>query len=322
MTMVRTQLLTPDSRGIQSAASILKARGLVAFPTETVYGLGADACNGAAVAKVFEAKGRPSFNPLIIHVADLETARLYGVFDDQALLLAKAFWPGPLSLVVPVRSGCGLSEIVTAGLDTVAIRVPDHSIASELLKIFGGAVAAPSANPSGRISPTTAEHVLDGLDGKIDAVVKGGACPVGVESTIVLTGGGTAELLRPGGLPEEILGKALGAQLAPLKNAKSPLSPGQLTSHYAPSVQVLINTPERLANGLWMGFGSKDTDADISLSVSGDLIEAAANLFSHLRKLDDLARKTGQSRISVSPVPNIGVGVAINDRLKRASADR
>lgn len=311
-----TERLEADSAGIDRAAMLLGNGGLVAFPTETVYGLGADARQGEAVAGIYAAKGRPSFNPLIVHVADLETAQNYGEFGAEALALAEAFWPGPLTLVVPLREAAGLSELVTAGLRTVGLRVPRGRVAQSLLHRFGGPVAAPSANPSGRISPTRAEHVLDGLDGRIDAVLDGGGAEVGVESTIV----GCFDyprLLRPGGVPVEILERALGRTLAHAPVGDTPNAPGQLSSHYAPVASVRLNAVSPREGEVFIGFGSENPHEEFNLSPAGSLVEAAANLFEFLRKADALARP-----IAVAPVPVHGLGLAINDRLKRAAHPR
>ncbi|WP_109467679.1 L-threonylcarbamoyladenylate synthase [Albibacillus kandeliae] len=314
MTAPTAEILSPDSTGLARAAALLAEGGLVAFPTETVYGLGADARNGTAVAGIYEAKGRPSFNPLIVHVADVEAARRYVEWSDLADRLAGAFWPGPLTLVLPLREGHGISPLVTAGLDTLAVRVPEHPTAHALLAAFGGPVAAPSANPSGRISSTTAGHVLAGLGDRIAAVVDDGPTPVGVESTIL----GLAPvptLLRPGGLPAEAIEAMLGEPLQGLTEGGPLTAPGQMTSHYAPAAQVRLNAEAPNEGELYLGFGPMK--ADLNLSESGDLREAAANLFGHLHALDARALP-----IAVAPVPNRGLGVAINDRLRRAAAPR
>ncbi|MCV2867176.1 L-threonylcarbamoyladenylate synthase [Defluviimonas sp. WL0002] len=313
-----TQVLTPDAQGLTTAAELLRGGGLVAFPTETVYGLGGDARSDQAVARIFEAKGRPRFNPLIVHVPDLETARLFADFDDRAERVASAFWPGPLTLVLPLKAEAGLSPLVTAGLDSVAIRVPAHPVARALLAAFGGPVAAPSANPSGKVSPTRARHVIDGLSGRIAAVVDGGACAVGVESTILGLIDG-AKLLRPGGVPAEVLEACLGHSLSSGGDAERPNAPGQLLSHYAPSSAVRLNQTAPLSGDFWLGFGPEAARSDLNLSASGDLIEAAANLFHYLRQADDAA---GGRPIAVSPIPETGLGRAINDRLRRAAAPR
>jgi len=316
--MSPTETLSPDAQGVARAAELLAQGGLVAFPTETVYGLGADARNDAAVARIFEAKGRPRFNPLIVHLPDLEAAREIADFPPEAERLASTFWPGPLTLVVPLRAGAGISPLASAGLETVAIRVPEHPLARDLLRAFGGPVVAPSANPSGKISPTEAGHVLEGLGGKIAAVLDGGRCPVGVESTIVGFDGAPT-LLRPGGLPAEAIEACLGAPLA-AHHGMTVNAPGQLTSHYAPGAKVRLDVTAPAEGELWLGFGENCAGATLNLSENGDLVEAAANLFHHLRALDAMAGK-GQG-IAVAPVPDHGLGRAINDRLRRAAAPR
>ncbi len=317
--MPATLRLQNTDSDVAIAAGILAAGGIVAFPTETVYGLGADACNGLAVASIFAAKGRPSFNPLIIHVADLDTAQRFAIFTDVALKLAEAFWPGPLSLVLPVRAESGLSELVTAGLPTVAVRIPNHPLAKELLRSFGGALAAPSANPSGQISPTTAAHVINGLDGEIDAIIDGGACKIGVESTIV-SGGKNVSLLRHGGISQDQIEAVLGHAVTAQFNADAPTAPGQLLSHYAPNAFVEMNRQKATETQFHLGFGS--VVGDLNLSPSADLAEAASNLFAYLHIADDLSEKMGKKSIAVAPIPMIGLGVAINDRLDRAAAPR
>lgn len=312
--MTETELLFPDAKGLARAAQLLGQAALVAFPTETVYGLGGDARSDLAVARIFEAKGRPRFNPLIVHVPDLAAAREFAVFDAQAEAVAALFWPGPLTMVLPLRQA-GLSALVTAELPSVAIRVPAHPVAQALLREFGGPLAAPSANPSGRVSPTRAAHVMAGLAGRIAAVLDGGACAVGVESTILGLVDGP-ELLRPGGIAAE----ALEAVLGPLPvggHAEKPNAPGQLASHYAPMAAVRLGVLERRQGEVLLGFGPGD--ADLNLSETGDLVEAAANLFHLLREADALAAGRG---IGVAPVPEIGLGRAINDRLRRAAAPR
>ncbi|MEL6915299.1 MAG: L-threonylcarbamoyladenylate synthase [Pseudomonadota bacterium] len=295
------------------AAALLRAGELVAFPTETVYGLGADARNSAAVARIFEAKGRPRFNPLIVHVPSLEVARSLAELPDWAEALTAAFWPGALTVVVPRRAA--LPDIVTAGMATVGLRLPAHPLALELLEVTGP-LAAPSANPSGRVSPTTADHVMAGLGGRIAAVLDGGPTEVGLESTII--GGPEPTLLRPGGIPAEAIEAALGAPLrahAPAANAPTaPTAPGQLASHYAPSGPVRLDALTAQPGEVHLGFGP--VAGDVSLSEAGDLHEAAARLFSLLRELD-----TG-APIAVAPVPETGLGAAINDRLRRAAAPR
>ena len=312
--MSETELLIPDDSGLARAALLLRARKLVAFPTETVYGLGGDARSDLAVARIFEAKGRPRFNPLIVHVPDVATARVFAVFDAVAEAVAARFWPGPLTLVLPLREA-GLSPMVTAELPSVAIRVPAHPVAQALLRAFGGPLAAPSANPSGRVSPTRAEHVMAGLSGRIAAVLDGGSCAVGVESTILGLVDGP-QLLRPGGVAVEDLEALLGP--LPVRGSGEKLNaPGQLASHYAPVSAVRLEARDRRVGEIKLGFGSGV--ADLNLSPKGDLVEAAANLFHLLREADRLAAGRG---IAVAPVPEAGLGRAINDRLRRAAAPR
>ncbi|SIO20382.1 L-threonylcarbamoyladenylate synthase [Vannielia litorea] len=306
--------------GVTRAVELLRAGALVAIPTETVYGLAADARNGTAVAGIFEAKGRPRFNPLICHLPSLQAAAAIGAIEGEALRLARAFWPGPLTLVVPLRPEAGLSPLVTAGLQTVALRVPALPLAQALLAAFDGPLAAPSANPSGRISPSTAAHVAEALSGRIAAVLDGGPAEVGVESTIVDCSGPTPRLLRPGGLPVEALEDALGAPLnhdAPT-NDTAPSAPGQLSSHYAPAKPVLLNVTTPPEGALFLAFGPGHPEAAANLSAAGDLREAAANLFSMLHALD---AQPGTA-IAVAPIPQHGLGLAINDRLTRAAAPR
>ncbi|MFL9503683.1 L-threonylcarbamoyladenylate synthase [Rhodopseudomonas palustris] len=316
--MEETKTLAATDAGILQAANLLRSGRLVAFPTETVYGLGGDARQDETVARIFAAKGRPRFNPLIVHVPSLAAAERVAVFDARARAVATAFWPGPLTLVLPQRSGAGLSPLVTADLPTVAVRVPAHPVARALLEAFGGPLAAPSANPSGRVSPTRAAHVLAGLAGQIAAVLDGGACAVGVESTILGLDGDSPRLLRPGGLPLEALEAALGQQIASGGSAAKPNAPGQLASHYAPAAAVRLNAHAAETGEILVGFGP--VRGDLTLSAAGDLVEAAAALFHLLREADALAGPGG--RIAFAPVPETGLGRAINDRLRRAAAPR
>lgn len=315
MSDLNTSVLLPDRAGIFRAAETLSAGGLVALPTETVYGLGADARNDRAVARIFEAKGRPHFNPLIVHVGSADVARRYVEWTDAAQKLANAFWPGALTLVLPIRADAGLSPLVTAELPTLAVRVPAHPVAQSLLDAFDGPVAAPSANPSGKISPTTAQHVIDGLSGRIECILDGGPCPVGVESTIIGLSG-TPTLLRPGGVASEDIEAVLGVSLARRNQADPLTAPGQMLSHYAPGARVRLNATDIDEDELLLGFGP--VDCALNLSQSGDLVEAAANLFHHLHALDAM----GPKGIAVSPIPQTGLGAAINDRLSRAAAPR
>jgi len=316
--MPNTQLLAPDPAGLKAAAAILRAGGLVAMPTETVYGLAADARNDRAVAAIFDAKGRPRFNPLIVHLADLSLLDSLATLTPLADRLAQAFWPGPLTLVLPLRADSGLSPLVTAGLSSVAIRLPATDVAQRLLAQFNGPVAAPSANPSGRISPVTPAHVMAGLAGRIDGVIDGGPCTVGLESTIVDATGGAPRLLRAGGVPVEALEEALGQTLSP-PHKGTITAPGQMPSHYAPRGRVRLNVLRPAADEIWVGFGPCP-GATLTLSESGNLTEAAARLFHALHEADALAGKDG--RIAFAPVPETGLGRAINDRLRRAAAPR
>jgi L-threonylcarbamoyladenylate synthase len=304
--------LTPEA--IAEAAALIRRGELVAFPTETVYGLGADATSDTAVAAVFAAKGRPRFNPLIVHVSDLDAAEALASFDDRARFLAGKFWPGPLTLVLPRRAGSGLSLLVSAGLDTVAIRVPAHSLAQALLTAANRPIAAPSANPSGAVSPTTAAHVAETLGDRIATILDGGPCHVGVESTVVDLTGSSPVLLRPGGLATESIERFLGP-LAPAGGG-APRSPGMLSRHYAPRLPLRLCAYTARPGEALLAFGPSAGDADLNLSLDGDVQEAAANLFAMLRTLD----RPEFSAIAVTPVPERGLGRAINDRLRRASA--
>jgi L-threonylcarbamoyladenylate synthase len=315
-----------DPGAIGAAGRCLAGGGLVAFPTETVYGLGADAENGAAIAHLYAAKGRPRFNPLIAHVADRAGAERLAQFGAEADALAAAFWPGPLTLVLPKAPGCPVADLATAGLDTVAVRLPAHEVARDLIAAVGRAVVAPSANRSGHVSPTTADHVMADLSARIDMVLDGGPTAVGVESTIVACLNGAPVLLRPGGLPREAIEKVLGAPLAVTGGADtsaSPLAPGMLASHYAPRARLRLNARDAGPEEAMLAFGPPPAGAGtarvlLNLSDKGDLAEAAANLFSHLRALDS----AGVAAIAVMPIPRKGLGEAINDRLRRAAAPR
>lgn len=318
MTHAATLTLRPDAEGIACAAALLAGGQVVALPTETVYGLAADARNALAVARVYEAKGRPAFNPLIVHLPDAAAAAGIGVIEGEAARLAAAFWPGPLTLVVALRPEAGIASLVTAGLDSVGLRVPAHPLARAVMQAAGVPLAMPSANASGRISPTRAADVLDpdgGLDGRIAAVLDGGACTVGVESTIIGWRGGRATLLRPGGIRAEAIEAVLGRPLARPGPAGLPDSPGQLASHYAPAAALRLDARDAGPDETLIGFGPGP--AGLNLSPSGDLAEAAARLFETLRAADRLGRP-----IAVAPVPRHGLGLAINDRLSRAAAPR
>lgn len=316
-----TLRLDASPAAIHQAADLLRAGGTVAFPTETVYGLGADATNGRAVAKIYEAKGRPRFNPLIAHSADADHALALGVFNSDAHALAAAFWPGPLTLVVPTARNCPVSELARAGLESIGLRVPDHPIAQALLRACGRPVCAPSANLSGHVSATTAAHVLADLDGRIDAIIDGGAASVGVESSIVACLDDEPRLLRAGGVAREKLERVLGRALtAPAAAADTVIAPGMLSSHYAPRAQVRLNATRIEPGEAALLFGpalpgAGDARAVVNLSPSADLPEAAANLFAALRGLD----QSGAAIIAVAPIPAYGLGEAIRDRLARAA---
>ncbi len=322
-----TRVSTADAAAVGDAVHSLRAGGLVAFPTETVYGLGADATNARAIARLYDAKGRPFFNPLISHVTDAAAARQLARFDGNATKLACAFWPGPLTLVLPKADGCPVAELATAGLDSLAVRVPHHDVAQQILAGLGRPIVAPSANRSGHVSPTTAAHVLADLRGRIELIVDGGATPVGVESTIVACLG-EPTLLRPGGLAREAIEKILGRELvkgqAETAADDAPLAPGMLASHYAPRTPLRLDAKGIAAGEALLAFGSTpiagaaDAKASLNLSPGGDLIEAAANLFSYLRTLDG----DGATMIAVMPIPHHNLGEAINDRLRRAAAPR
>jgi L-threonylcarbamoyladenylate synthase len=323
-----TRVLAADAEAIETAARCLAAGGLVAFPTETVYGLGADATNGAAIARLYAAKGRPAFNPLIAHVADVDAARRIARLDAAAGKLALAFWPGALTLVLPKAPDCPVAALATAGLDTIAVRVPAHPVARALLFACGKPVVAPSANRSGHVSPTQASHVLTDLRGRVDLILDGGATPIGVESTIVACLG-EPTLMRPGGIARDAIMRVLGSSLADAAGGSSPqddgpLAPGMLASHYAPRARLRLEATHVEPGEALLAFGAALPEsaaraaAVLNLSPDGDLIEAAANLFSQLRALD----AENVNSIAVMPVPDEGLGEAINDRLRRAAAPR
>jgi L-threonylcarbamoyladenylate synthase len=321
-----TQTIEAGPTAVELAARTLKTGGLVAFPTETVYGLGADATNGEAIARLYAAKERPSFNPLIAHVADAAAARPLARFDAAAERLAAAFWPGPLTLVLPRAAGCPVADLATAGLDSIAVRVPNHPVAQSILAALGGPVVAPSANRSGHLSPTTAQHVLADLGGRIELIIDGGAAAMGLESTIVACVDRPV-LLRPGALPRAEIERMLPLieEAAAAAAADTiPRAPGQLASHYAPRARLRLAATRIRAGEAVLAFGPTPAAGAelaalaLNLSPRGDLIEAAAKLFSHLRALD----ASGAATIAVMPVPREGLGEAINDRLERAAAPR
>ncbi len=305
-----------NEQSIAAAATALNEGGLVAFPTETVYGLGADATSDGAVAAVFAAKGRPRFNPLIIHFADADAARRAVIFNDHADTLAKALWPGALTLVLPRTKDCPVSLLASAGLDTLAVRVPDHQVAHEFLKACGSPVAAPSANPSGRVSPTTANHVLESLGEAVTMILDGGPCAVGLESTVVDVSGEAPALLRTGGITQGAIEALIGPLLVAGCDDAAPKSPGMMSRHYAPSIPIRINAETANPGEALLGFGPNAPRRSPNLSRSGDLNEAAANLFAMIRMLD----QPGMSGIAVMKIPDTGLGIAINDRLRRAAS--
>jgi L-threonylcarbamoyladenylate synthase len=319
-----TRRMKADEAGIIEAAHVLLSGGLAAFPTETVYGLGADATDSRAVAKLYEAKGRPSFNPLIAHVADIAAAQRAGNFNKLAEQLAARFWPGPLTLVVPATNVvCALTR---AGLHTVALRVPKHPVAQSLLAAFGKPIAAPSANRSGHVSPTSADHVAADLSGRIDFILDGGTTPMGLESTIVDCMNESPRLLRLGSIARHEIETFLGISVieAPNSDGNAPLTPGRLASHYATRSKLRLNATEVRPNESFLAFGLKKPKnlelavSTLNLSPGGELVEAAANLFAYLRTLD----VSGTATIAISPIPHEGLGEAINDRLTRAAAPR
>ena len=326
-----TDIIDISDASIRQASDILAAGGLVAFPTETVYGLGANACDDGAVASIFQAKDRPNFNPLISHIANAETAFQHGVETNFATVLAECFWPGPMTLVLNRTNDCPVAMLTTAGLDKIALRVPAHEQAQKLLAICDMPIAAPSANPSGRISPSTADHVYAGLAGKIDLILDGGPCENGMESTIIDCSGEAPVLLRPGGISRGTIETALHsaglhcrlADAAALSDRGQPVAPGQLQSHYAPDASVRLNAISQQGDEELIGFGPIPGAGELSLSLSqsGNIKEAAANLFSMLHQANAVTAGTNR-RIAIAPIPKGGIGEAINDRLQRAAAPR
>lgn len=306
------------SPSVARAAEILRAGGLVAIPTETVYGLAADATQGRAVARIFEAKGRPSFNPLIVHVGGQDWVAELAHADERFQRLAAVFWPGPLTFVLPRRPDCPVSELVSAGLPSLALRMPAHPLARKILTATARPLAAPSANLSGTISPTEAGHVAASLGSRVDLIVDGGRADVGIESTVLDLTGPRAAILRPGSVTAEEIARVIGEVTTAAGDPSAPKSPGQLASHYAPYIRLRMNAAETGPGEALLGFGGT-AGATLDLSPAGDLREAAANLFAMMRRLDDPARYTG---IAVAPVPLGGVGLAINDRLERAARGR
>jgi L-threonylcarbamoyladenylate synthase len=315
-----SRILAPTAEALAEAARALRQGRLVAFPTETVYGLGAIATDDGAVAGIYRAKGRPRHNPLIVHLAGLATVPPVVVLDARARAVAEAFWPGPLTLVLPRAPGSPISAVATAGLDTVAVRVPAHPVAHALLEAVGLPVVAPGANPSGLVSPTTAQHVAVDLGAVVDLVLDGGACPVGVESTVLDLSRPTPRLLRPGGLDRAALERLVGP-LASGPDEAVPRAPGQLASHYAPRLPVRLDALDVAADEALLAFGPTPLPGAMAvrnLSPTGDPAEAARNLFAMLRELDT----SGARAIAVMPIPAAGLGEAVHDRLRRAAAPR
>ena len=317
-----TRLTEASPEAIANAAACLRTGGLVAMPTETVYGLAADATSDAAVAAIYAAKERPAINPLISHVLDIERAREHAILGLEAETLARAFWPGPLTLVLPVASSCRISLLARAGLETVALRSPSHETARALIDAAGVPLAAPSANRSGAVSPTTAAHVVADLDGRVDWILDGGPCRHGLESTIIACLAGRPQLLRAGAITQEAIETVVGSPIDSTSQTRTaPIAPGQLASHYAPKAELRLGATDAGADEATLDFGRSlkgGTSARLDLSPSGDLVEAASHLFSYLRALD----ASGAARIAVAPIPEHGLGAAINDRLRRAAAPR
>ncbi len=308
------KIIPPTPQGITRAAAALAGGALIGLPTETVYGLAANANDGQAVARIFDAKQRPRFNPLICHVSDMARAKQIGFFSDAAAALAARFWPGPLTLVVPRRPDAPVHELVTAGLDSIALRVPAHPVARAVLAAFGGAIAAPSANRSGRLSPTRPAHVVADLGDAVALVLDGGPCKVGLESTIVEVADNGVHILRPGAVTEDMLAAATGRPVIAGRDGEEIKAPGQMASHYAPQAPVRLDASSAKPGEAHLGFGA--IEGDLNLSAGGDLVEAAANLFAMLHQLDHRQ----PTAIAVAPIPNRGLGKAIQDRLIRAAA--
>ncbi len=304
---------------LKLAAQIIKDGGVVAFPTETVYGLGADATNDEACQKIYKLKARPATIPLIVHVANIADARKIGIFSSNAMKVAEAFWPGPISIVVPLQKEARISSTVTAGLSTIALRVPANDIAIDLIQCSGLPIAAPSANPSGYISPTQAIHVQEHFAAAGVMVLDGEASYIGIESTIIDFSVEQPTILRQGFITAEAIEEVIGETIGKLDNSTTLKAPGMMEKHYSPHVGVRLNADTLEDNEIGLGFGKISFAHSYNLSMNGDLIEAASNLYAYLRELDKQAVHEGYARIAISPIPHIGVGIAINDRLKRAS---
>ena len=312
---MQTKIFNTSRHDLSKASELIKSGGTLAFPTETVYGLGADATNKLAVAKIFQAKGRPSFNPLIIHCFSIEQIKTFAMWSAEAQTVADKFWPGPLTMVLPLSPNSQISSLALAGLQTVAIRMPNHSVAQSLLKLANTPIAAPSANPSGAVSATKAQHVISRLNGKIEGIISGNSSKIGLESTII-SFLPEPSILRFGAIDETDISEILGLDLKKKRKDLKITAPGQLSSHYAPKGSIRLNSKVFKKNEVSLGFGQ--ILCDLNLSPKGNLTEAAANLFDYLHRLDEM----GAEKIAVSPIPEEGIGIAINDRLRRAAAPK
>ena len=312
---MQTKIFNTSRHDLSKASELIKSGGTLAFPTETVYGLGADATNKLAVAKIFQAKGRPSFNPLIIHCFSIEQIQTFAIWSAEAQTVADKFWPGPLTMVLPLSPNSQISSLALAGLQTVAIRMPKHSVAQSLLKLSNTPIAAPSANPSGAVSATKAQHVISRLNGKIEGIISGNSSKIGLESTII-SFLPEPSILRFGAIDETDISEILGLDLKKKRKDLKITAPGQLSSHYAPKGSIRLNSKVFKKNEVSLGFGQ--ILCDLNLSPKGNLTEAAANLFDYLHRLDEM----GAEKIAVSPIPEEGIGIAINDRLRRAAATK
>ncbi len=312
---MQTKIFNTSTHDLSKASELIKSGGTLAFPTETVYGLGADATNKLAVAKIFQAKGRPSFNPLIIHCFSIEQIQTFAMWSAEAQTVADKFWPGPLTMVLPLSPNSQISSLALAGLQTVAIRMPKHSVAQSLLKLSNTPIAAPSANPSGAVSATKAQHVISRLNGKIEGIISGNSSKIGLESTII-SFLPEPSILRFGAIDETDISEILGLDLKKKRKDLKITAPGQLSSHYAPKGSIRLNSKVFKKNEVSLGFGQ--ILCDLNLSPKGNLTEAAANLFDYLHRLDEM----GAEKIAVSPIPEEGIGIAINDRLRRAAAPK
>ena len=312
---MQTKIFNTSIHDLSKASEIIKSGGTLAFPTETVYGLGADATNKLAVAKIFQAKGRPSFNPLIIHCFSIEQIQTFAMWSSEAQTVADKFWPGPLTMVLPLLPNNQISSLALAGLQTVAVRMPDHSVAQSILQLANTPIAAPSANPSGAVSATKAEHVISRLNGKIEGIISGYSSKIGLESTII-SFLPEPSILRFGAIAETDISELLGLDLKKKRKDEKISAPGQLSSHYAPKGSIRLNSKVFKKNEVSLGFG--EILCDLNLSREANLAEAAANLFDYLHKLDEM----GAEKIAVSPIPEEGIGIAINDRLRRAAAPK